>query len=306
MANINNTYTTLLEVMKDHQVVKDAQMKNYTSFKTGGKASLLVTPDNIAELQYTLMLAISDNLPYYIMGNGTNILVRDGGYQGVIIKIGEAFNTIKREADCLVVSAGALLKDVAAAALAGGLTGLEFASGIPGSMGGAAYMNAGAYDGDMSMVVEEVKLVKKDGSQIVTLTGEDMDYSYRRSVLMDAPGIITSVKLKLREGNPEEIQNKMIGFQERRKQKQPLDFPSGGSFFKRPPGNFAGTLIEKAGLKGTRAGGAKVSELHAGFIINTGDATAKDILDLMKVVQDRVYEKSEIRLEPEIRIIGDD
>ncbi len=295
----------LLSQMDRARIIRDAPMKNYTSFKAGGRAALLIVPGSIAELQYTIKIVSEAGLPYYITGNGTNILVKDGGYSGAIIKIGKALSSIKVDDDRIEAEAGALLKEVSTVAAEKGLTGLEFASGIPGSIGGAAFMNAGAYDGDMSHVVSRVSVMKTDGTEIVQLSLEEMDYGYRKSRLMEDPGIVLSVSLKLNKGIKEEINTKINDYDERRRTKQPLGFPSAGSFFKRPPGNFAGTLIEKAGLKGMKVGGAEVSDLHAGFIINTGEATASHILKLMELVQDRVYESFGIRLEPEVRIIGD-
>ncbi len=295
----------LLSQMDRAQIIKDAPMKDYTSFKAGGRVALLVIPGSMAELQYTMKIVSEAGLPFYITGNGTNILVKDEGYSGVIIKIGKALSSIKIDDDRIEAEAGALLKEVSAAAAEKGLAGLEFASGIPGSIGGAAFMNAGAYDGDMSNVVSRVAVMKTDGSEIVQLSLEEMDYRYRKSRLMEEPGIVLSVALKLNVGIKEEINAKITDYDERRRTKQPLSFPSAGSFFKRPPGYFAGTLIEKAGLKGVKVGGAEVSDLHAGFIINTGGATATHIIELMKLVQDRVNESFGIRLEPEVRIIGD-
>jgi len=287
------------------QLVKDAPMHEYTSFKAGGKAALLVLPENIAQLRYTMKTISEEQAPYFIMGNGTNLLVRDGGYGGVIVKIGSSFSDIKVAGDKIEAEAGALLKDAARVAMENSLTGFEFASGIPGSIGGAAFMNAGAYDSDMSQVIETVKLLSIDGSRIYTWSVEEMKYGYRKSRLMEEEAIIISVALKLAPGDKNQIVSKMKDLNDRRRQKQPLDYPSAGSFFKRPPGNYAGTLIQAAGLKGVSVGGAMVSPLHAGFIINRGNATAGDIIALMELVQERVYEDSGIRLEPEVRIIGD-
>jgi UDP-N-acetylmuramate dehydrogenase len=281
-------------------------MGEYTSFKAGGEASILVIPEDIVELQYAMEMVFTHGVPFYIMGNGSNILVRDGGFPGVIVKIGRNFARVKVKDTEIEAGSGALLKDVANAALKYGLTGFEFASGIPGSIGGAAYMNAGAYKGDMSKVVKRVHILKADGKEDYYLSGEEMGFGYRKSVLMEGRDIILSVTLELSLGDKDEITRTMEDFNGRRKEKQPLNFPSGGSFFKRPTGNFAGTLIQDSGLKGTTIGGAQVSELHAGFIINKGGATATDILTLMEVVQKRVYEKSGITLEPELRIIGED
>lgn len=303
--NTDRIYRVLLKQMEVGQLVKDAPMQEYTSFKAGGKAALLVLPQHIAQLQYTMRVIAEEKVPYFIMGNGTNLLVRDRGYAGVIVKIGDALSDIEVTAGGVEAEAGALLKNVAQVAMENDLTGFEFASGIPGSIGGAAYMNAGAYDGDMSQVVETVKLLAIDGSEIYTLSVDEMEYGYRKSRLMEKEAIILSVVLKLAEGDRNQIALKMNELNDRRRQKQPLNYPSAGSFFKRPPGNYAGTLIQAAGLKGVSVGGAMISQLHAGFMINTGNATADDIITLMELVQERVYEHSGIRLEPEIRIIGE-
>jgi UDP-N-acetylmuramate dehydrogenase len=303
--NTDRIYRVLLKQMEVGQLVKDAPMQEYTSFKAGGKAALLVLPQHIAQLQYTMRVIAEEKVPYFIMGNGTNLLVRDRGYAGVIVKIGDALSDIEVTAGGVEAEAGALLKNVAQVAMENDLTGFEFASGIPGSIGGAAYMNAGAYDGDMSQVVETVKLLAIDGSEIYTLSVDEMEYGYRKSRLMEKEAIILSVVLKLAEGDRNQIALKMNELNDRRRQKQPLNYPSAGSFFKRPPGNYAGTLIQAAGLKGVSVGGAMISQLHAGFMINTGNATADDIIALMELVQERVYEHSGIRLEPEIRIIGE-
>jgi UDP-N-acetylmuramate dehydrogenase len=303
--NTDRIYRVLLKEMDAGQLVKDAPMHEYTSFKAGGKTALLVLPENIAQLRYTMKAIREEQTPYFIMGNGTNILVRDGGYPGVIVKIGSSFSHIKVAGDKIEAEAGALLKDVARVAMENSLTGFEFASGIPGSIGGAAFMNAGAYDSDMSQVVEIVTLLSIDGSEAYTLSVEEMKYGYRKSRLMEEEAIILSVVLKLAPDDKDQIASKMKDLNDRRRQKQPLDYPSAGSFFKRPPGNYAGTLIQAAGLKGVSVGGAMVSPLHAGFIINMGNATAGDIIALMELVQERVYEDSGIRLEPEVRIIGD-
>ncbi|HQC83140.1 MAG TPA: UDP-N-acetylmuramate dehydrogenase, partial [Bacillota bacterium] len=265
--NTDRIYRVLLKNMGAGQLVKDAPMHEYTSFKAGGKAALLVLPENIAQLRYTMKTISEEQAPYFIMGNGTNLLVRDGGYGGVIVKIGSSFSDIKVAGDKIEAEAGALLKDAARVAMENSLTGFEFASGIPGSIGGAAFMNAGAYDSDMSQVIETVKLLSIDGSRIYTWSVEEMKYGYRKSRLMEEEAIIISVALKLAPGDKNQIVSKMKDLNDRRRQKQPLDYPSAGSFFKRPPGNYAGTLIQAAGLKGVSVGGAMVSPLHAGFII---------------------------------------
>ncbi len=285
-------------------VIENAPMKEYTTFRAGGNADIMVLPEDAHALAETLKFLTEGDIPFYVMGEGSNTLVKDEGYHGVIVKIGTSMSNITVSDRKITAESGALIKKVSQSALEAGLSGLEFAIGIPGSVGGTSFMNAGAYDGEMAKVVESVKVLERDGSRIFDLRVEELDYGYRTSRIMKEGIIVLSTVYSLEPGNPEMIKSKMEEFQSRRKQKQPLEYPSAGSFFKRPPGNFAGTLIEKAGLKGAKVGGAMVSTLHAGFIINTGGATAADIISLKNLVQEKVYEMSGIRLEPEVRIIG--
>ncbi len=303
--NIDYIIETLSKDGDRSWLKKDVPMAEYTSFKAGGKVALLASPNNMAQLKQIIRYVNEIEIPFYIMGNGSNILVKDGGYPGIIIKLGKSLASIELEGDRIRAKAGALLKDISQFTLNNELKGFEFASGIPGSIGGAAYMNAGAYGGDMSGIVENVQVLNTETQEIGNLSVEEMAYGYRKSRLMEDKGIILSVTLKLDYGDKEGILSKMLEFKHRRGEKQPLDLPSVGSFFKRPEGNYAGTLIEKAGLKGTRVGGAMVSELHAGFLVNTGGATATEIIRLMEIVQSRVYEMSGVKLKPEVRIIGD-
>ncbi len=306
MEHLKTIYNELKGFMDCESLLCNAPMKHLTSFCAGGNADLLVIPKSQAELSKVMTVLYEGEVNSFIMGNGTNLLVQDGGFRGVIVKIGSNIGEIDVEGERIHVGAGALLSEVSAKALEAGLTGFEFASGIPGSMGGAAYMNAGAYDGDMSDVVEKVKVLCRDGKREYTLSVNDMEYGYRHSLLMNTEDIIVSVSLKLRPGNRAMILSKMQELERRRKDKQPFDYPSAGSFFKRPEGYFAGKLIEEAGMKGARVGGARVSTLHAGFIINEKDATAADILGLMKEIQGLVHEKAGVRLSPEVRIIGEE
>lgn len=302
--DIENKAAALKEIVGNDEVWENVPMKEYTSFKAGGNAGILVMPDNDDQLRQVLKLVLSWQSPFYIMGEGSNTLIRDEGYRGIIIKIGPAMSAIKIDGEKIRAQSGALIKDVSQAALDNGLTGLEFAVGIPGSVGGTSYMNAGAYDGEMRKVVESVKVLSNDGRRTYELTEEELEYGYRSSRIMTEGGIVLATTFALEKGDPDLIKTKMDEFQEKRKAKQPLDYPSAGSFFKRPPGNFAGTLIEKTGLKGSQVGGAMVSPLHAGFIINTGGATAEDIINLKNLVQEKVLEKYGIKLEQEVRIIG--
>ncbi|MDO4553327.1 MAG: UDP-N-acetylmuramate dehydrogenase [Bacillota bacterium] len=296
-------YTELENIVGAARLRRNAPMKEYTSFKVGGPADCLAEPAGEEELAAALALLARTQTPHFVMGNGTNLLVRDQGYPGVVLRLGEAFSAVEAEGERIRAGAGALLASVAARAAEAGLQGLEFASGIPGSMGGALFMNAGAYDGEMSRVTEEVRVMARDGSRTDTLGAAEMGYGYRKSALMETGAVVLSAVLKLEPGDPAAIRAQMRELAARRNAKQPVSLPSAGSFFKRPEGNFAGKLIQDAGLKGLSRGGARVSPLHAGFIVNEGDATAQDIIDLMKVVQTAVYQRFGVRLEPEVRII---
>lgn len=285
--------------------ISNADMSKYTSFKAGGCADEMVIVDTPEELLEVLIELNSKADPYIMLGNGTNTLVKDSGYHGTVVKLGDSFNKVKVEGERVTAGGGALLSVIAKAALAESLTGFEFAGGIPGSVGGAIFMNAGAYGGEMKDIVETVTLAKKDGSGVVTVKGEDMDFGYRHSILEETGDIVLSVTYKLAKGDRQEIQSTMAELTQKRNEKQPVQYPSAGSFFKRPEGHFAGKLVQDAGLKGLTVGGAQVSQLHSGFVINVGGATATDIIDLMHVVQDTVEDKFGVRLEPEVRIIGD-
>ena len=288
------------------RLIRNASMKEYTSFKAGGNADLLAIPKSADELRRILAVLSEGNTQYLIMGNGTNLLVRERGYKGVIVKIGSDIAEIKVNGEKIEAEAGALLSSVAAAALAHELTGFEFASGIPGSLGGAAFMNAGAYGGEMKQVLSEIRTLSRDGSRERTLTSGEMCYGYRESALMESGELILSVVIQLERGNKKDIAAKMRELAAKRNEKQPVMYPSAGSFFKRPEGFFAGKLIQDAGLMGLRVGGACVSTLHAGFIINDSGASAADIIDLMKKVQETVFIKTGVLLEPEVRIIGEE
>ncbi len=281
------------------------EMKDYTSFKTGGQAAEMVIPETTGELQDALREIALNGRRSIILGNGSNTLIADGGFDGAVIKLGEAFCRVTVEGSLLRAGGGALMSTVARTALGADLTGFEFASGIPGSIGGAVFMNAGAYGGEMKDIVASVTMVSRDGRQVQTVKGEDMDFGYRHSCLEESGSVVTEVTLKLTPGDHEEIAAKMKELTRRRNEKQPVQYPSAGSFFKRPEGYFAGKLIQDAGLKGLTVGGAQVSEQHSGFIINKGGATAKDIVDLMHLVQNTVFDQFGVKLEPEVRIIGE-
>ena len=280
-------------------------MSKYTSFRAGGKAAALVEVENKEQLKAVLRFADEENIPHLLIGNGSNTLFKDSGYQGRVIKLGDYFNYLAEESDTrLRIGASMLLSTAAKMALEESLTGMEFASGIPGSIGGAIFMNAGAYGGEMKDIVASVHAVSPDGRDEKDFTNEEMQFGYRSSILQQNGWIATDVTFNLTTGNKEEIAAQMKDLNARRNAKQPVNYPSAGSTFKRPEGYFAGKLIEDAGLKGLTVGGAQVSTLHSGFVINKGGASATDILQLIALVQNTVYDKFGVMLEPEVRIIG--
>ena len=286
-------------------VKRDEALSGYTTFKVGGPADVLVEPASVEELRAVMDTVRDEGAQYVVLGNGSNVLVKDSGFRGVVIIIGEGMNGIEVDADrCTVKSgAGAMLGEVARAAARESLAGLEFASGIPGSMGGGVFMNAGAYGGELSHVITGVDALMPDGS-IRHFKADELDFGYRHSVFYDNGGIIISAEMKLEHGDKNEINEKMKDLNRRRVEKQPLNFPSAGSMFKRPEGYFAGKLIQDAGCQGLSVGGALVSQKHAGFIVNKGGASAQDILELIKLVQMRVMDEFGVTLETEVRIIG--
>lgn len=288
------------------RVTHDADMSKLTSFKAGGAAKLLVEPQGPQELKDVLAYLAGSGVPYMVLGNGSNVLVRDGGYNGVIVKIGGAFDYIRVKGTRLVCGAGVLISAAAKAAAASSLTGLEFASGIPGSVGGAVFMNAGAYDGEMKNVIEEVSLISRSGDREFKITADDMQMGYRHTMLHETGDVVIEAVLKLEEGEEAEICEKMAELNRKRNAKQPVQYASAGSFFKRPEGYFAGKLVQDAGCKGLSVGRAEISTLHSGFIINKGGATATDIIQLKELVQARVMDQFGVMLEPEVRIIGED
>ncbi|WP_337471818.1 UDP-N-acetylmuramate dehydrogenase [Mitsuokella jalaludinii] len=283
----------------------DEPMKLHTTFKIGGPADCLIFPASMEETEKVLALVSEYKLPLTILGNGSNVLVQDKGIRGVVVKFARPMAKIRHEGTRIIAGAGALLKDVSEAAAQSSLTGLEFACGIPGSIGGAIFMNAGAYDGEMKNVADTVRTVDREG-RIHTYSRDEFDLGYRHSRFQDNGEAIVEVELCLEPGDSKAIRAKMDDFTQRRESKQPLEMPSAGSTFKRPKGYFAGTLIQETGLKGLQVGGAQVSTKHAGFVVNaTGNATAADVRGLIHEVQQRVYEKHGVMLHPEVRIIGD-
>ena len=295
----------LISKIDEEYIIENVPMAEHSSFKAGGNADLMVLPQSIDQLKEVLQILAGCDYPYMILGNGSNILVRDGGYRGIMVKMGSAFDDVQVDGNRVVCGAGALLSVAAKTAAAAGLAGLEFASGIPGSIGGAVFMNAGAYDGEMKFVLEKARVISKDGSADRYMTPDELDMGYRHTVLHETGDIVAEAVFKLEAGNIDEIKAKIADLTQRRNSKQPVSFPSAGSFFKRLTGYFAGKLVQDAGLKGLTVGGAQVSELHSGFVINIGGATATDILQLMEIVQQTVMDKFGVMLEPEVRIIGE-
>ena len=284
-------------------VKKGELMKNHTSFKIGGEVDFLATPENFSEIKDLIKTCKENGVQYTIIGNGSNILVGDEGIAGVVIKISSGLTSVKIDGNLIYAEAGVLLSTLANKVKLESLTGLEFASGIPGTLGGAIYMNAGAYGGEMKDVVKKVGYLDSDG-EIREISGADAGFGYRKSIFVDSDKIILYAELELEKGDIEEITKTMLDLNQRRKDKQPLNFPSAGSTFKRPEGYFAAKLIEDSGLKGYSVGGAKVSEKHAGFVVNFDNATASDVKKLMEDVKNIVLEKFGVELEPEVKFLG--
>ena len=278
-------------------------MSRHTTLKLGGPADYLAFPRNEEEIAALFAEADRNGIPVTVIGHGSNLLVLDGGIRGLVISIGKNMRQITREGNILTVQAGAMLGSAAAEAAEAGLTGLEFASGIPGTVGGGVTMNAGAYGGEMAQVVTRVRAIRPDGEKVL-LSGEEMEFGYRHSAVTEKNLIVTEVTFELQPGDRTEIRAKMSELNARRAEKQPLDVPSAGSTFKRPEGNYAAALIDQCGLKGYSVGGAMVSRKHAGFLVNTG-TSSRDFLELMRQVAGIVEERTGIRLEPEVRIIGE-
>ena len=291
----------------EERVLRDEPMFRHTSFRIGGPAEALVLAADEAELSAVLGAVIQTGAEHMIIGNGSHLLVSDDGYPGIMIKLAGDFEIITRDADdpCRVrVGAAVLMSRTAAFLTENGLSGFEFASGIPGSIGGAVFMNAGAYGGEIKDVVRSVRVMDPDGTNIREISGEDMGFSYRHSRAQDEDMMILSTEMDLTADDPAEIAARVADLAARRNAKQPVAYPSAGSTFKRPAGGYAAALIEQSGLKGYSVGGAEVSEKHSGFVINTGGATCEDVLAVMRHVRERVYADSGIMLEPEVRLIN--
>ena len=297
-------YDFLRTLVKEGKVKKDEPMSAHTTFKVGGPADYFIEPANEKELSEVIAYLNKAGREYMIIGNGSNLLVGDRGYRGSVILLYDNFNEIRVDGETITAQAGALLSAIANTALENSLTGLEFAAGIPGTAGGAVLMNAGAYGGEMAEIVECAEVIATDGDK-VSFSNEELKFGYRRSILQVKPVAVSSVTYRLSRGNREDIKNRMDELAAQRRSKQPLEYPSAGSTFKRPEGYFAGKLIMDAGLRGYRVGGAKVSEKHCGFVINYNNATASDIMDVINDVTEKVSRHFSVKLEPEVRIVGE-
>ena len=292
------------DLLGEDRVFTEEAMSQHTTFKIGGPADYFLMPDKGEDVGRVIKICKEKEIPYFILGNGSNLLVGDGGYRGAVIQIYRNMSSVTVEGNEITAQAGALLSAVAAAAKNASLTGFEFAGGIPGTIGGAVVMNAGAYGGEMKDVLTEVTVMNAEGD-IFTLPTEELELGYRTSIIKTAGYIVLEAKIRLKEGDPEVIRETMKDLTIRRTTKQPLEYPSAGSTFKRPEGYFAGKLIMDSGLAGYQVGGAKVSEKHCGFVINAGDATARDVRTLMDNVRDIVYKKYGVTLEPEVKFLGE-
>ena len=293
-----------IEIFGNNRVLFDEQMSQHTTFRIGGPADVFVMPENYEQIREVLRLCKEEKLPFFVLGNGSNLLVSDSGYRGVIIQMDRNMEEIRLDGEEIHACAGALLSSVAVAARNASLTGFEFAGGIPGTIGGAAVMNAGAYGGELKDVLKEVTVMTREG-EILTIPAEKMEMGYRTSIIKTAGYLVLEAVISLKKGDEEAIRATMKDLSERRTEKQPLDYPSAGSTFKRPEGYFAGKLIMDSGLRGYRVGGAQVTEKHCGFVINAGGATAEDVRSLMDHVIRVVREKYGVTLEPEVKFLGD-
>lgn len=302
---ISSILDKIYEITDRKNVLTQEEMSKHTSFKVGGPADVVVIPQGINEAADIVRLLLHNKIPYFLLGNGSNLLVSDKGYRGVIVKLSKGMDDIVVEDNIIRANAGAMLSRVASVAMENSLSGLVFASGIPGTVGGAVVMNAGAYGGEMKDVIKEVTLLDCSKGEIVTVAGSDMNFSYRHSICKEKEYVVLSAAFQLSSGNRDEIKSEIAELAQKRRDKQPLEYPSAGSTFKRPEGYFAGKLIEDAGLKGYSVGGAQVSEKHCGFVINKGNASAEDIITLIRDVRDIVNDKYKVILEPEVCMLGE-
>lgn len=285
------------------QLLENESMAKHTTFKIGGAAQMYVSVKSVSELSKLIKLANKEKVSFTVIGNGSNLLVSDNGICGLVIEIGKNMAGYERDGNIIKAEAGVLLKRLASEAAANSLSGLEEVSGVPGTLGGGIFMNAGAYGGEIKDTVKSVTYVDNNGD-IHTISGSECGFGYRKSIFSEGGKYIVSAELELKNGNCDEIKAKMAEYTKRRREKQPLSFPSAGSTFKRPEGYFAGTLIEQAGLKGYKSGGAMISDLHAGFVVNCGGATAADVLAVIEHAKKTVFDKFGVMLEPEVRILG--
>ena len=293
-----------INIVGKENIFIDEPMKNHTSFKVGGNVDIMIMPSTIEELKKLIVYINSNNLKYYIIGNGSNILVGDKGFRGIILKICDNMCNILIENNYMIIDSGAKLSSISSKALENKLSGFEFASGIPGTFGGAVCMNAGAYGGEIKDILVSINVITKEGI-LKTIKANELKLSYRSSIIPENNYIIVSGIIKLQYGNYGEIKNNIMELAKRRREKQPLNFASAGSTFKRPEGYFTGQLITDSGLKGYNCNDAEVSEKHAGFIINKGNAKARDIINVIKHCQNTVYDKFGVKLETEVKIIGE-
>lgn len=301
---MDKTYNDLLNILDNNKVKKDEPLKRYTFTKTGGNADYFVLPTTYQEVQDVIKYANENQLKFTILGNGSNIIIRDGGIRGIVLNLTQ-LTDISLKDNKIIVQSGATIIDTSRFALENNLTGLEFACGIPGTVGGAVYMNAGAYGGEVSHVIESVVVLTRDG-EILNLNKDDLDLKYRNSAISKKGYLVLEATFALQEGEHSEIKEKMDELTFLRESKQPLEYPSCGSVFKRPPGMFAGKLIQDSGLQGKQIGGAQVSTKHAGFMVNVDEATASDYVKLIRYVQETVKSKFNVELETEVKIIGEE
>lgn len=297
-------YNQLINCIDKERALVDEPMKQHTTFRVGGNADYFVMPQSAEEVKNIVALCKEADMPYYILGNGSNLLVGDKGYRGVIIQIYKEMNHIRIDGDKVIAQAGALLSRVGTATLEAELTGFEFAAGIPGTVGGAVVMNAGAYGGEMKDIIASATVLTQDGD-IIAINKEDLELGYRTSVIAKKGYVVLEAEYQLQKGDKEAIRARMDELKAQRVTKQPLEYPSAGSTFKRPEGYFAGKLIQDAGLRGFQVGGAEVSEKHCGFVINKDQATAADIQELMRQVSDKVMQEFGVKLEPEVKTLGE-
>ncbi|WP_414044766.1 UDP-N-acetylmuramate dehydrogenase [Macrococcus equi] len=300
---VNEIYDGLSELIGASHIKKNEPLKNYTYTKTGGNADIYITPVKYSEIQKTIQFANQHQIPVTFLGNGSNIIIRDGGIRGIVISL-LGLTEVQVEVDTIIASSGAAIIDVSRIARDHHLTGLEFACGIPGSVGGAVFMNAGAYGGEVKDVIESATVVNQNG-EIITLTNEELKLDYRTSIIQSEHYVVLEASFKLERGDINLIQSQMDILTERREEKQPLEYPSCGSVFRRPPGHFAGQLIQEAGLQGHRIGGVEVSTKHAGFIVNVDNGSATDYENMIAHVQKVVLNNSGVELQPEVRVIGE-